>query len=469
MLRKKPLIISALSILLLVSYAYGQRSSALTAIPDAWHTEATQFLTDLVKINTSNPPGDEVKAANYIKSILDREGIPAEVFESAPGRGNIVARLKGNGSKRPLLLMAHLDVVGVEREKWTVDPFAAITREGYLYGRGSRDDKSMDAANLEVFLQMKRRNIPLDRDVILLGEAGEEGTTEYGIDFMVDKHWDKIACEYALNEGGGFHEVNGKVEYAGVSTTEKIPRGLTLIAHGTSGHASRPRLDNPIAHLGAAVGKLLTWQPPMRLNETTREYFARLAKISSPEDAYLYAHLDDPAVQQKLAATKITQYSMLRTSIVPTIIKGGFRVNVIPADAQATLDVRALPDEDIDELIATVRKIFNDPKIEIVRIARAERPAGAPSSIHNEMFEALERAQAEIFPGALTIPLMTTGATDSAQLRAKGVQAYGIGAPGSDDDLLRVHGNDERLSLNALGKFVDYLYMVVIDVAASKH
>jgi len=379
-----------------------------------------------------------------------------------------VARLKGNGSKRPLLLMGHLDVVGVERDKWTIDPFAAITKDGYLYGRGSRDDKAMDAANLEVFLELHRRKIPLDRDVILLAEAGEEGTTQYGIDFMVAEHWDKIECEYALNEGGSIQEINGKVGYAGVGTTEKVPRRMMLLAHGSSGHASMPRLDNPIAHLGAAVGKLLAWQPPMRLNETTREYFSRLAKISSPEDAYLYTHLEEPATQQKLAANKISQNSMLRTSIVPTIIKGGFRENVIPADAEATLDVRALPDENIDDLMATLRKVINDPEIEIVRSKSGGRPAGAPSSIHNDMFEALERAQVKVFPGAFTLPMMGTGASDSAQLRAKGVQAYGVGPPTSDDDRLRVHGNDERVRIEGVGKFVEYLYRAVVDVAESK-
>ncbi len=450
--------------------AWAQRSPADTStISDASRAETIRFLTDLVKIDTSNPPGNEVRGANYIKGVLDKEGIASEIFESAPGRGNLVARLKGNGSKRPLMLMGHLDVVGVERDKWTVDPFMAVTKDGYLYGRGSRDDKAMDSANLEVFLELHRRKIPLDRDVILLAEAGEEGTTQFGIDFMVAQHWDKIECEYVLNEGGALHEANGKVDYAGVGTTEKAPREMLLVARGSSGHASMPRLDNPIAHLGAAVGKLLAWQPPMRLNETTKEYFSRLAKISSPEDAYLYTHLEEPAAQQKLAANHISQNSMLRTSIVPTIIKGGFRVNVIPAEAEATLDVRALPDENVDELLATLRKVINDPEIEIMRGNKLnDRPAGAPSSIHNEMFGALERAQSKLFPGAVTLPMMGTGATDSAQLRAKGVQAYGIGPPTSDDDALRVHGNDERLWLEGEGKFLGYLYNAVVAVAASK-
>ena len=435
----------------------------------AIHDQATQFLSDLVKIDTSNPPGNEIRAAQYIKGVLDAEGIPSEIVESAPGRASLIARLKGNGSKKPLLLMGHLDVVGVERSKWTVDPFAATIKDGYLYGRGAEDDKAMDAANLFVFLKLHHDKVSLDRDVILLAEAGEEGTSQFGIDYLVTHNWDKIACEYALNEGGMFHVANGRLEYAGISTTEKVPRGLKLVAHGSSGHGSMPRLDNVITHLGAAVGKVGGWQPPMRLNETTREFFSRLAKISPPDQAALYTHLEDPAVQEKLRATNIFYNSMLRTSVVPTIIKGGFRENVIPADAEATLDVRALPDENLDQLIATISKLINDPEVQVTRLTGGQqRPATAPSSIHNEMFVALERAQKRVFPDTITVPFMQTGATDSAQLRAKGVQAYGIGVPMDDDDLHRVHGNDERVSLAAVQKFTDYLYAVVTDVAGSK-
>jgi acetylornithine deacetylase/succinyl-diaminopimelate desuccinylase-like protein len=235
----------------------GHAQSDNTAQP-----EVIQILQQLVRIDTSNPPGNETKAAQYIKSVFDKEGIPSEIFESAPGRGNIVARLKGNGSKKPILLMAHLDVVGVDRSKWSFDPFSAKVENGYLYGRGSADDKSMVAANMEVLMHLKRENVKLDRDVIFLAEAGEEGTPQFGVDYMVNNHWDKIACEYALNEGGVTMVQDGRVTYVSVATTEKNPRVVVLIAHGSSGHGSVPRLDNPIAHLGRAVGKLIEWQPP---------------------------------------------------------------------------------------------------------------------------------------------------------------------------------------------------------------
>jgi acetylornithine deacetylase/succinyl-diaminopimelate desuccinylase-like protein len=411
--------------------------SRAQAAPDftAAQAEAVKFLADLVKIDTSNPPGNETRAAEYIKGVLAAEGITAQIFESAPGRGNIVARLRSTAKKKPLLLMGHLDVVGVERDKWTMDPFAATIKDGYLYGRGSVDDKSMDAANLEVFLLLHRMKIPLDRDVILLAEAGEEGTSQFGIDFMVAKHWDEISCEYALNEGGDIPEENGKVQYVAVSTTQKVPRGFSLVAHGTSGHGSAPRLDNAIAHLAAAVDKASRWESPMRLNETTQPSY----------------------------------YSMLRTSLVPTIIKGGFRSNVIPADAEARFDVRALPDENMDALKAALAKVINDPAITFVDAENANaRPATPPSGLDTDGFHALERAAKEVFPGVPTIPIMQVGATDSAQLRAKGVQAYDIGTVLSAEDLKRIHGNDERIQIAGFGKFVQFLFHTTVDLAGAK-
>jgi acetylornithine deacetylase/succinyl-diaminopimelate desuccinylase-like protein len=235
-----------------------------------------------------------------------------------------------------------------------------------------------------------------------------------------------------------------------------------------------PRLDNPITHLAAAIAKIGNWQPPMRLNETTRAFFQRLAKVSPPEEARLFMALEDPkateAAQQTLRSTNITYNSMLRTSVVPTIIKGGFRSNVIPADAEATLDVRALPDEDIPKLIETLKQLVNDPAITIERTsgAAAGRPAPPPSGLQTDMFHALESAQAKVFPGVVTVPIMLTGATDSAQLRVKGVQAYGLGSVASDRERGAVHGNDERLSVEGLGKFVQLMYNAVIDVAAAR-
>src|SRR6267143_10325 len=454
--------------------ASGAQSSGAAASPNFGQSrdEVVEILTGFIKIDTTTPPGNETKGAEYLKTLLDREGIPAQIIEKEKGRGNLIARLKGKGKKQPFLLMGHIDVVGVEREKWTVDPFAGVIKEGYIYGRGSSDDKGMASACLEVFLLLHRLKVPLDRDVIFLAEAGEEGTSSVGIDFMVQQHWDKIECEYALNEGGMIYAPNGKVKYVGVATTEKVPRGVKLVARGTSGHGSVPRPDNAITHLAAAVAKVGNWQAPMRLNETTRAFFSRLAKISPADEAYLYSHLEDPSnsamIQEKIRTGNGTYNSMLRTSIVPTIIKGGFRSNVIPGDADATLDVRAVPDEDIDALAAALRKVINDPAVEVVPPPTRGRPANAPSRLETDMFRALERTQVKLFPGVVTLPLMLTGATDSAQLRAKGVQAYGLGSVAGDRERASIHGNDERISVDGLGKFVEFIYWAVMDVAASK-
>jgi acetylornithine deacetylase/succinyl-diaminopimelate desuccinylase-like protein len=430
--------------------------------------ETVRNLAAFIRVDTSNPPGNETRGAEFIKKLLDQEGIPSEILALEPARGNIVARLKGSGKKRPLLLMGHMDVVGVERDKWTVEPFAGVIKDGYLYGRGAIDDKGMTIALLQTFITLKRRHVPLDRDVIFLGCAGEESSTYVGIDFMIAKHWDKIDCEFALNEGGRIFEENGNVKYVAVATAEKVPRPFLLSARGTSGHGSRPLPDNAIVHLATAVAKLGTWQAPMRLNDTTREYFKRLATISPPEQARLYTNLDDPQVQETLRLKEPAMNAALRTTFTPTIIKGGFRLNVIPGDALAQIDVRALPDEDIEALASEVRRLIDDPQIEVVPPASAGRPATPPSRMDTEMFAALERAQKKVFPAAITLPQMTVGATDSAQLRAKGVQAYGINTLVSDADGARMHGNDERVNIAGLGKFLEYLWAVVTDVAGAK-
>jgi acetylornithine deacetylase/succinyl-diaminopimelate desuccinylase-like protein len=458
------------SVLCLISVSV---TGALPA-PDfaAARDEAVKILSGFIQVDTSNPPGNETKGAEYLKRFLDREGIPSEILALEPTRGNLVARLKGNGKKKPLLLMGHIDVVGVERGKWTVDPFAGVIKDGYIYGRGAADDKGMASVCLEVLLLLHRLKVPLDRDVIFLAEGGEESSTYVGIDFMVSKHWDKIECEFALNEGGRIYTKDGTVQYVGVATTEKVPRAVFLTAKGSSGHGSRPRLDNAIVHLAAAVAKVGQWQPPMRLNDTTRAFFARLSKIVPADEAFLYSHLEDPVlgamVEEKLRQANIGYNSMLRTSVSPTVIRGGFRFNVIPADATATLDVRFLPDEDHEAFAEVLRKVIDDPAVEVAMAEPGSRKPSAPSRIDTEMFQALERAQLRLFPDAATLPMMLTGATDSAQLRAKGVQAYGLGSVASDEDSARVHGNDERLSVEGIGKFLEYVWWSVIDVAATK-
>ena len=433
-----------------------------------------EVYTSLIKIDTSNPPGGETRVVDYLRPFLDKAGVPYQVLALDPARANLVARIKGNGSKQPLLILGHTDVVGVQRDKWPVDPFAALRKDGYVWGRGSSDDKPHVVAGLMMMLLLQRLHVPLDRDVIFVAESGEEGTTGPGIDFLVNDRWNDIAAEFALAEGGHVASRGGKVRYVEITTTEKAPRTTRLVAHGTAGHGSRPRLDNPVLHIASAVGKFLDWQPPMRLNDTTRTFFERLATISSPEQAFRYNHIADPAhtleIQKYLLEHEQGNYSVLRTSIVPTIIKAGFRSNVIPSEAEATLDIRALPDEDVDKLYDQMRRVINDASVEIVSTATDHRKASPPSRIDSEMFRALERTQQRMFPGAITLPAMLTGATDMAQLRAKGVQAYGFG-PIVDENEYALHGahsDQERMLETSVYKMVEYLWYTVLDVAATK-
>jgi acetylornithine deacetylase/succinyl-diaminopimelate desuccinylase-like protein len=441
---------------------------------DAIGEETLTHLSDLVRINTTNPPGQETLVVDYLRTILEAEGVSTETYALDPERANLVARIKGNGSKKPILIMGHTDVVGVQAEKWTEEPFSGLRKDGWVYGRGTLDDKDTVAAGMMVMLMLKRYGVELDRDVIFLAEAGEEGTPDVGINFMVEKHWDAIAAEYCLAEGGGGILENQGVKVVEVQTTEKMPRRATLVARGTAGHGSRPSTDNAVAAIARAVAKADAWQTEMRLNETTRTYFERLATISEPEDAFRYRNIDNPEVtddiQQYFLENLPYYYSSIRTSVVPTIIDAGFRKNVIPSEARAVLDIRMLPDEDVDGFYAELAEVIDEPNVEIVP-EDIYRPAAPPSGLDNEMFEALERVAADMYPDAIVLPKMSTGATDMAQVRAMGVPAYGIGPIRTQAELNSgngAHSDNERVSEEAMIEFLRFMWAVIIDVAAAR-
>jgi acetylornithine deacetylase/succinyl-diaminopimelate desuccinylase-like protein len=434
--------------------------------------EILERFTTLLKIDTSNPPGNETRVAEVVEAALQKEGIPVQLFALESARANLVARIKGNGSKRPLLIMGHTDVVGVQRERWSVDPFGAVRKDGLIYSRGANDDKDHVVAGLMVMLLLKRMHVKLDRDVIFLAEAGEEGTTQVGIDFLVSHHWPDIEAEYAMAEGGSVIEADGHVHHVLINVTEKAPRGARLIARGPSGHGSRPSPQNAIVHLSAAVAKAGAWQTPLRLNEATRAYFERLAAISPPREAARYRAILDPArsadVDRYFFEHEPGHYTLLRTSVVPTMLQAGFRANVIPSEAEAYLDIRALPDEDMTKFFAELRRVINDPAIEVVPAQAGGRPAAPPSRTDNVMFHALETVSRMMFH-APVLPGMLAGATDCAQLRAKGVACYGFGpiADSGAGPLGGAHSDDENISVNALEKLIEFLWNAVIEVAAS--
>ena len=441
-----------------------------------WNQQQAELLRHyraLVQLDTSNPPGNETRVAEYLKRVLEAEGISTRTFAMDPARENLVARIKGNGKKRPLLILAHEDVVNVSRDKWPVDPFGAVMKDGYIWGRGTRDDKDKLAANLMVMLLTKRNQAALDRDIIFLAEAGEESTTEWGIDFMVREHFPEIDAEFALTEGGGARIENGRVVTVSIETTEKVPRRVRLVANGQAGHGSVPRLDNAVTHLGAAVGKVGMWETPMRLNDTTRAYFERLAAISPPDKAARYNALLNPQraadAQRYLREHEPTLYSMLRTSVVPTMLRGGVGQNVIPSEVEATLDVRALPDENIDKFYQEMSRVIADPAVKVVPIPNP-RPATPPSRLDTEAFRALEAVSKRMYPGVIVLPSMSTGATDMAQLRNRGIQCYGIGPAVNDDDGANYggHSDVERMPEASLYRFAEFTWNAVMEVAAAK-
>jgi acetylornithine deacetylase/succinyl-diaminopimelate desuccinylase-like protein len=451
------------------------RVFAAPAGPDwsAVRGEIRDYYFHILSIDSSNPPGNETKVVDYLRSVLDKEGIAYETFALDPARANLVVRIKGDGSQKPLLFMGHTDVVGVQREHWNSDPFQPTVKDGFIYARGASDDKDSVAAGLSLIVFLHRYHIPLKRDVIFLAEAGEEATSKWGVDFMVSQHWNAIESEYAFAEGGSARARNGKIVAVSVSTTEKSPRTTYLRAHGTAGHGSVPRVDNPVSHLSAAVAQVAAHQPPARLNDTTRTYFEKLALISDKDKAERYNRITDPKsageIESYFASSEPENYSMLRTSIVPTIIKAGFRSNVIPTDAEATLDIRALPGENMDSIYAYLKQVINDPLVDVVASPAAEqRPASPPSPLDSEAYRTIEKVQKQLYPGAITMPVMLTGATDMAQLRAKGVKAYGIGPAIDEDDrpLGGAHTDNERLREEYLYQFVEFLWNTVTQLAA---
>lgn len=442
----------------------------------AVEAETLAHFLAILSIDTSNPPGHETKVAEYVKAVLDKEGIESKMLGSEPSRMNLVARLKGSGARKPILLAGHTDVVGVQREKWKTDPFGPVRKDGYIIARGASDDKPHVVAGMMLMLLLKRGNIALDRDVIFVAEAGEESFWEGGMRYLVAKHWPEIEAEYCLAEGGGGMLRKGAPITVTVAAAEKTVRGVRLVAHGTAAHGSVPRPDNAVARLTKAVARLVDWNPPMRLNDVTRTYFEKLAQISEPEDTARFNGLFDPEkraeVEQYMRNKDLRHNAMLRTGISPTMLKAGFRQNVIPSEAEAYLDIRALPDENIEEFYAMMRKVINDPSVEIVPAAFGGGQSAPASRLDTDMYRALERATKKVIgEKVVTIPTMLTGGTDMTPLRARGVQSFGIGplvAEQDAQDLNGIHGDNERILEAELHRFVRFQWEVVLDVAGKK-
>jgi acetylornithine deacetylase/succinyl-diaminopimelate desuccinylase-like protein len=439
--------------------------------------ETLRHFTTIVKMDSTDPPGGEKPVVDYLKQTLEAEGIPVQIFTlKEANRPNLVARIKGSGKQRPLLLMGHTDTVNVDAKKWSFPPFSATRDGGFIYGRGTIDDKDNVVANLMVMLMIKRMNIALDRDVIFLAEAGEEGASSLGVQFMANQHWEQIDAEFCLAEGGNGTRTGGVMKFMSVQTVEKIPRAITVTSRGVAGHGSVPLESNALAHLGEAVGAIAAWTPPMRLNETTAAYFKRLASVSTPEEAARYLALlnPDPKISGPADAymrkNEPRHWSMLRTSLSPTMMTAGYRSNVIPSEGTATIDTRLAPDEDPAAFLELVKEVVKDPAVEVSFGARDTRPSTPTAKIDSEAFKILEANVTKHYK-AITLPTMSTGATDMAFLRRKGMQCYGIGPALDIEDGPKgfgAHSDQERIVESELYRFVHFNWDAVVDLARAK-
>lgn len=442
-------------------------------------------LKALIGRNTQNPPGNELLTAQYFDSVfagipgVERHILPAG--EAGSGRANFVARLRAtNPSKRPVMIMGHMDVVGVDTAKWKTSPFTAtIVQEAggvdYLYGRGAIDDKGMLSAATAALQQLARQRDQLDRDVIFLATAAEEGGPEVGIDEMVDKHFDLIRdAEFALNEGGRVRVAEGRVMSVNIQTTEKVSYTITALATGPSGHGSVPLPDNALAALARAVQRVHAWKAPVLLNETTRLYFSRLARIEKdPVMKAAMQRVSAPGAskaQIDAAAAILSREplhnAVLRTGQSLTLIKGGIRSNVIPSDGSATFNVRVLPNDDVPGIVQAFNRVGGEKQVTFT-LDGEPRISPPVSPVSTALYQAMETSAVAMVPSTTVIPFMSTGATDGAALRAKGIPTYGIlPMPLPMEDELRMHGDNERVPVQALGWAAEFLYRTLQRVTA---
>lgn len=459
-----------------------------------------QLLVDLIRIDTSNPPGNEEKIANFLAPIFKQAGFEIDIIQTPQtGKAHFIARLRGDGSKKPVLLAGHADVVGVEREKWTVEPFAGVVKpDGYIYGRGAIDVKGGLAvfaqAALDIAAQVKAGQVKLARDIIILAEADEEGGL-YGTGFLADKAWDKISCEFAFNEGGWIikDEKTNKVQYVSISTADKSGISLLIRAKGTSTHSSMPLSDNAIFRLSRALTKLSHYDTKPKLNDSTRQFFRTLAATSAEPMKSHFLNLTDSQDPAKVAAADkaISQdtllHAIMRNTIAPVFLNAGFRGNVIPGSADATINFRTIPGTTAGELIDELKTVINDPEIEVMeaptrmsnapmtpeqkKVMSALRPRGPiPESPQStELYQALAKHAKLTYPEALVTPYLFQAGTDAYAWRSRGVPVYGIYPyPITKVDLERMHGNDERVPVDSLVSGLKMMTGTLLEVCARK-
>jgi acetylornithine deacetylase/succinyl-diaminopimelate desuccinylase-like protein/beta-lactamase class A len=454
-----------------VMYRASQISPA--ARPASQGNATAQLLSELIRIDNSNPPGREQQLAELLAGKLRPLGFEIEIVPTPEaGKAHLIARLKGDGSRKPILIASHADTVGVERDKWSVDPFAGLIKDGHVYGRGAIDFKGGVAVFARAAMMLAENRIPLARDVIFLAEADEEGAP-YNTYWLAQSHWPKIDCEFALNEGGWIIKDDaGKVKYVSISTADKGSVTIVLTARGTSTHSSMPRPDNAIFTLARAMAKLADYDTRVELTPGTRQFFLTLAKTSAPplSDHFRTIATSSDAAAVARADREVSKdpliHALLRNSIAPVLMNAGFRGNVIPGSAEATINVRTIPGTDVNKLVEEFQRVIADPRVDVKLGAGGGLQASVPSPEDTDLFRALARQARATFPGAEVTPYLFQAGTDAGAWRSRGVPVYGIYPyPITADELTRMHGNDERVSVQSLEQGTQMIYKTLVEVA----
>jgi len=442
----------------------GARADGLTPNQQLAH----DIYKELVEINTTTATGDTKQAAEVMAARLKAAGFAEEdvhAFSPAPRKGNLVARLHGTGKRKPILLVAHLDVVPALRSDWSVDPFKLTEQDGYFYARGSSDDKYMAASIVTNLIRYKKEGYKPDRDIILALETDEEifDHNALGIQWLIRNHRALIDAEFALNEGGPVNLKDGKAVRVNIQTSEKVPVTFQLEVTNTGGHSSVPRKDNAIYRLAEGLVRLSKFEFPLYLNDTTRAWFSRTAQFESePTASAIHGVLADKPDAMALARlSAVPQYNaQLRTTCVATMLQGGHAANALPQSATAKVNCRIIPGEPADEVKATLVKVLADNDIAVTQIEG--EVASEPSKLNEEIIGTIEKLSNEFWPGAAVIPVMSAGATDGAFLRNAGIPTYGhSGMAMEPRDSGRIHGKDERVPMKSFYNGNEYLYRLV--------
>lgn len=429
--------------------------------------EAADTLKALVRVDTTNPPGVEASAVAVLAGVLGKAGVPYEVVESSPGRASLVARLKGDGTRRPLLLLAHLDVVGAEAGRWSFPPFAGDEVDGAVRGRGSVDDKSMAAAFAAVMADLSRRKVPLKRDVVFAATADEESGGALGVKWLLEHRPGLLDAELALNEGGTTFSVGGRVRAVAVQVAEKAYLDVTLTARGAGGHASVPDPENALLRLARALVRLDEWRTAPSVSAVTRETFAALRGLESPELSAAFDDIlsdDDERVERGAEVLRERPYygAMVWNTWSPTMAASGVRENVHPSEATVNLNVRLLPGASAAEFLTALRAQLADLGVEASAASGSADATPPVMPLDGPFWRALRKAVEAASPGASVVPSLSVGSTDASALRRRGVLVYGLEFPLSPDDQSRIHGHDERMPLAAL----DYGTRLTADLVA---